>query len=88
MEKKGTRQKSAEQRRLDALMRDYINSDPELRRFYRKKAQIADRRARRAFAACACPVRDTWQQKAGQLAGMVAGSFATVALIVGLLCLA
>lgn len=87
MEKRGTRQKSAEQLRLDALMRDYINSDPELRRFYRKKAQIADRRARRAFTACACPVREPWQQKAGQLAAMVAGSFAAVALIMGLLCM-
>lgn len=87
MEKKRTRQKSPEQQRLDALMRAYINSDPELRRFYRKKAQIADRRARRAFAACACPVREPWQQKAGQLAGMVAGSFAAVAVIIGLLCM-
>lgn len=88
MEKMRTLQKSPEQQRLDALMRDYMNSDPDLRHFYRKKAQIEARRTRKAFAACACPIRESWQQKAGQMVAMVAGSFAAIVVIMGLLCLA
>ena len=75
-------QKSPEQQRLDALWRAYINSDPDLRRFYQKQRMIKLRRRRKMYIRL---YRSTWPvgrpNKALEVAGMAASSFVAVALI-------
>lgn len=79
-------QKSPEQQRLDALWRAYINSDPDLRRFYRHKRKIEERRLRQAYIRLFESTHPTWlPNPAQQLVAMAALSFVSVALLGALL---
>lgn len=79
-------QKSPEQLRLDALWRAYVNSDPELRRFYRHKRRIEERRLHKAYTTLFASTRPTWlPNPTGQAIGMVVMSFVSVALLGALL---
>ena len=83
-------QKSPQRAQLDALWREYINSDPELRRFYRSKRRTARRHDSKIYARLLCyAVPRSWREKLKEVAGMTVVTALGVAVLMALLtCLA
>lgn len=84
------RQKSPQRAHLDALWQEYINSDPELRRFYRNKRRICRRHERKLYTRLLCyAVPRSWREKLKDVAGMTVVSALAVAVLMAMLvCLA
>ena len=73
---------------MDELWRAYVNSDPDLRRFYRRKNMIEWRRMYRAYSRLYASTRPTWlPNPALQFLAMLGITFASVALLGALLIL-
>ena len=82
-------QKSPQRAHLDALWQEYINSDPELRRFYRRKRWIAWRRDRKIYARLLCyAVPISWREKLKEVAGMALAALLMAMFMAMLVCLA
>jgi hypothetical protein len=83
-------QKSPQRAYLDALWQEYINSDTELRRFYRSKRRKARRHDSKIYARFfRYVVPRSWREKLKEVAGMTVVTALTVAMLMALLtCLA